>query len=349
MSTLDNTKHIKSTKVEYDNLHEEITGIHASISLNTEGIDNTNKEITLVKNSITDVDTKVQEVDTRLTTDIDNIKVKIDGINIDTVQEVIDAREGFKTLDDRLDYIQNLDIFKENLKLSTTRTYEYYDNGNIKSETIKGDVDYKIEFGYDGMGNVTSENHYKNGVFCGRKVYTYDPTMTNIVKIVSDKADDMQIVRNDDTTKRLDDRISIIEALNIASELDDIKASLLLPPYDGKKMQELVYGFSSRLDIVEQFLPENIGDLINIPEILARIDELEKIAGNIQYIVDEFDYNGNEYKLSGVTDKSKLKVYIDGLIIKEGIGYDYILKDDNRTISLLLKLLNGMVIRCEYY
>ena len=343
MPTKTNPKHIKSTG-SFPSLNEEL------IHLN-QAQDSRDSDVDTLQEDVANLDIVVDENITRIDKEIDDVKVRVDNIdlNVDTVKEVVDARDIFGSLDERLDSISKLNLYRENLKLTTTRDYEYDAVGNVLSEEIKGDINYKIVYNYDSGGNITGEEHFHNGETVGTKTYIYHPTMGYITKVISDKADHMELVYNDTTTVDLGNRIEAIEQLGLEESIDDLYNAMLAGPYDGKKLTEKVDGFSARLESVEQLAFDEIGEIINLPDILGRIEALEMIVTGNQR-TDKFIVSPTtEYKLSGVTEEGKIKVYVEGIMLHYGVVNDYILLSDNRTLEFHVNLMNGMEVVCEYY
>lgn len=347
MPTSMNPKHIKPITGSFANLHEEIKSLTSKQNVRDTDVTNLQNQVASVNYDINRIDNTVQSVEAEITVikdEIDNI-----AINVETVQEVVDARGGRNSLDERLDSIETLSIFRENLKLSTVRDYGYDANGNVSFEEISGDINYRIDYIYNDNGDIIGENHSHNGEIVGSKIYQYHPTLGHIVRVISDKADHVELVYNDSTTTDLNNRLQFIEEVGIANEIDKIYSSILAGPYDGRRLTEAVDSFNARLQNLENLAPDRINEIIDIPALLQRIEALEKAVSSNKRTDLFIVANDTQYVLSGVTSAERLKITVEGLTLNHGSIYDFVLGEDGRTITFLVELLAGMEIICEYY
>lgn len=344
MRTTENPKYIRSTDGSFPNLQEEIKDISSKITSRDGDVDQ-------LKVGVTGLNSEIERIDETYSLEISTIKNELSGIesSIGTVQEVVEARGEHETLDGRLDAIESLSIFRENLKLSTEREYRYDANGNVTAEIISGDINYRIDYVYDADGNIISEEHSHNGVLVGRKIYEYHPTLGYIARVVSDKADHMELVYNDTTTRELSNRLAQIESLDVAEQLDKIQSSILIGPYDGARLKNIVESFDTRLQTLEQLTPDKIENILSTPEILQRIEALEMAMASTKRTDDFIVADNEDYVLSGATTAERLRVIVEGIILNHGEENDYVLLSDGRTLDFKIDLIDGMEIICEYY
>jgi len=346
MGTTVNTKDIRSAAAPYANLHEELDAIHDGVSSLETGKQGSDQQLADLSSDVSILTQGLLAADGKIATleqTVDNLE-----LNVETVQEVVEARDGHPDLKTHLDAIKSLSIWQENLKLTTRRDYAYSPDGLILSETLSGDTSYQIRYFYTLEGEIDYEEHWKDGILVGTKTYEYDPDLGYITAVISDKADDFQLIYNDTTTKDLDSRLDSIEIMNLTEQLDDIRSAILTGPYDGKTLTETVHGFNSRLQSLEQVAPGVISDIIDLPALSQRVSVLEQslTGGRLE---DEFivTIGQSVFILSRAASYRKIKIFVDGILVDE--GDDYLLGSDDRTISFNTRLLTGSRVFCEYY
>ena len=319
-ATTNKLKYIKATDPQYKDLGEEIRGLHVETEANA-------GKVTELESQMATVQTAVQET--------------IDGASLSTEaleQEIADARGFNASLNERL---TNMDLFRATEvleRLTVARTYEYSPNGDVTKETVRGELNYDTLYTYDGQGNITKEAFYDTeGLLIGQKEYEYDG-LGQLLRSSSSGGEVLQVVTNSGVTNELAFRLAKIEAL------DFVKTAGILESATAETLMAFVQEMSSRVGNLEQLLPANLPNLITLPYITDKLQELENRI-TLSYKEHEFDVTSSEdtyYLPESVTSNSV--VYIDGLMLEH--GNDYVITDGK--IVFLIPLIDGFSITVKY-
>lgn len=346
MTTKINPKDIKATdRTLYGNLGEEILGIKSGISSTDTAVGEMSNKLTTLEQKEALTEQKITTMDTELV----EIRQGLENINqdVETVQEVVIARDTFPNLDSRLDHIEGLFVSREPFNLSTERSYTYDLEGNVQTERITGDLDYLIVYSYNAKGDLEREEHFQDGESVGSKQFIYDE-IGSINKIVSINADVMELVTQKGIYEYLCAKVEEFNNLNIAYEIDHIKQNLLIDEYDGDNLLGRLEDFSVRLQVVEGVMPGEMERVLKISEIQDRIAALE-MALSSSLVNHSFLYEEgqNIYTLPKTVTSNNLKLFIEGVHLTP--GEDYVLQSDRITIEFLVPVITGYRISCEYY
>jgi hypothetical protein len=144
--------------------------------------------------------------------------------------------------------------------------------------------------------------------------------------------------------------VSDLESINIRSELVYIKSQMLIGPYDGVTLKTTVDSFNARLQSVEQIVGAGVEQIIDVPDIIRRLNNIESALSSGKKTQEFVVASGNLIFVlfSSITLDSQ-RVFVDGVYVNEGLNEDYVIAEDRRTLTFNIPLLDGSVVLVEYY
>lgn len=217
----------------------------------------------------------------------------------------------------------------------------------IESEEVTGDLNYRIEYGYDVNQNKISEKYFQEGIEIASKTFTYSNGKLSSVSSVN--ADKFQLVHNDNITDNLRDKIATLEELNISDRLDSLESRMLLEN-EFETFTDILKSYEERMQTLEQFLINNIEEIYDVATINEKISLLESKVFEGGYVTDEFNYTGenSDYTLSRIiNDTDRVRVELDGIELSEGIDNDYSI--DENILTIFTKAIRDSKITVEIY
>lgn len=293
--------YIYASLEKYKNLYEELIDIHNKIQEgSTDGISERLAELII---------------------EVDELKASTSTTDNAILKELKEAKGGFSSIDERFLALDQYGILNTMNKISTTRNYEYKD-GMVVKETVRGDVNFDIVYGYDSHENVIRETRYDlNGNIEGDRRYLYDSD-GNIVTVISTNSDDIMTFTNALVDKEQNERLDKIEAI------DFVELGRVLEGWNLIQVAETVQELVTQVQHLMLHLPENQGYLINTSEIIRRIEDIEtRLDANEVYHAFDVVSTQTVYPIPENIVGKKFGVYMEGLLLEK--GEDYVIEDGN--------------------
>ncbi|URZ18520.1 hypothetical protein [Clostridium felsineum] len=315
--TTNKLAYIKASSDSYSDLGQELQKMHETDDENTNGIND-------IKNTIASIK---DEAD----------KASNDSNKIAT--EVTTARGSYDNLNARLSDMSCYNILNDFEKISTKKTYEIDEAGNILKEHVRGQLNYDTIFTYDENKNIVKEELFDSNTkeSIGSKTYSYDEG-GNISKIDSENADIVTVLTDSLALKDISNRLSKIEAIDFIKTAEVLNSSVAATLV--KNTAELL----ARVENLETYLPNSNSELIEIPDILNRLTKLEtKLDTSSVLYTFTVKASVTTYDIpSNVTDKTP--IYLEGVLLN--CGEDYTIK--NNQINFILPLIDDFEVTCKY-
>lgn len=305
--------YISGSSEKYTNLGDELSQVHTSLDEMSDAIDSINDKLSNVSGS-EDCKKEIENINKKITQNISSIE---------NIQEQIQS-------------LNNNAIKVDLANSSSIKEYKYDNNGNIISETISGDTNLKTKYEYDRNGNILSEKLFKDNVEVGNKLYEYNEE-GYITKITSNNGDIINIASTTYAYDDLNRRLKILENSDLGKIITTIQPQTL------SNIVNTVNELYTKINIINNLLPENVTSLIDIPSIKNQINVLNNKFDK-KYSIYRFktSANINVYSIpENVTDNSA--IYLEGLLLDSD---DY--KIENGKITFLCELQDDFEVQCKY-
>lgn len=310
MTTKNKLKYINAAKDGYGDLGVEILSLHNDVDTVLHSIEE-------IKDTISSID---PSVDKELNSKVENVEIEVNKLksNVEVIEESI------KNLHDN-----HINTGFE--KLSINKEYKYDVEGRLIEEISTGDSITVTKYLYD-KDTITSEIIYENGVEVGRKDYIYNSN-GDIYKVRSTNGDVINIATMEYVIKDVEARLNRIESkLQIGdnSEISNIN----------KTLEEV----NIKVELLEKLLPENVTSLVEIPELIKKVELLEEKVNrsHTKYRFIVYSYE-NKYEIPEEVDKNS-SIFLEGLLLD--YGDDYTIQDG--FIIFNIPLIDEFEVQCKY-